>query len=572
SGILSIGFRKRQVLAILSGVAFLAALAGAVAGSVLGILYNYFLILGLNTVWKEAVNTPLLVMQVRIPALFTGFVSGAVTSLTVLTFVLLKNLRKPLSELVKNSTGIRVTKYNKSRFTCSMVVVVACFGAALAIMLRLMISGQASQNSLLLLAGGLILPGGLALLNLLLVKKSRYPVKEIPGLTALTIKNLALNRGRTITAVALCALGTFTIIITGANRKTADGDENSMKSGTGGFLLWSESTLPVMNSLNTASGKAKYGLNDEPVLQTAEFIQLTSLDGDDASCLNLNQVSQPKLLGVPPGIFDRRNAFTFVATDRMVDKAHPWKALSAGLSGDVIPGFADMSVIKWGLRKSPGDTLLYRAESGKVLKIKLVGGLDNSIFQGHILVSDSLLRLYYPSMAGSRIMLTAGSILQQNTIAQTFETLFRDYGMTAIPASERLASFNAVENTYLSVFMLLGGMGVIIGTVGLGIVLVANIARRRREFALYGALGFSKKFIFRLILAEHLVVLLAGLFLGTFSACAGIIPMLYGPKNNVPWIFITGILLAVLANGFLWIYFPARKIISRNFISGLRVE
>jgi len=38
--------------------------------------------------------------------------------------------------------------------------------------------------------------------------------------------------------------------------------------------------------------------------------------------------------------------------------------------------------------------------------------------------------------------------------------------MDVTKTSEKLASFNAVENTYLSVFMLLGGLGVIMGISG----------------------------------------------------------------------------------------------------------
>jgi ABC-type antimicrobial peptide transport system permease subunit len=144
--------------------------------------------------------------------------------------------------------------------------------------------------------------------------------------------------------------------------------------------------------------------------------------------------------------------------------------------------------------------------------------------------------------------------------------------LTATKATERLSSFNAVENTYLSVFMMLGGLGVIIGTIGLGIVVLRNISQRTQELSLYVALGFKKQFIFKLILVEHTLILMSGLALGLIATLPVILPLLISPYSSLPWIFISGILLLVLANGFLWIYFPARRILNRNPLPGLRSE
>jgi ABC-type antimicrobial peptide transport system permease subunit len=453
-----------------------------------------------------------------------------------------------------------------------LLTAVLSIGFALALMAWPFFSGSEADSSLVLIAGGCMLPAGWALLNLFLIRTAGKTGRTIPGFLQLTLKNLSMRRTRTISAVALLSLGTFTVIITGANRKAFYGDETARNSGTGGFLLWTETTFPVMNDLNSILGARIFGLRDETVLKEAKFIQLPGLNGDDASCLNLNQVSRPGMIGVPANLFDQLKAFSFSKLHPSVDKIHPWKALSFSLAPGVIPGFADQTVITWGLRKSVGDTLLYRDESGRILKIKLVGGLENSIFQGNILVSDSLLRLFYPSAGGSRIMLVDGKAAQRDTVAQRLEFLFRDYGLMATPASQRLASFNAVENTYLSVFMLLGGLGVIIGTVGLGIILLRNIAQRRQELALYVALGFRKQFVFRMILAEHVFILVSGLLLGIISALPGIFPILIFHAKTVPWQFISGILVLILANGFLWIYFPAKKIMGRDPLDGLRAE
>jgi len=381
-----------------------------------------------------------------------------------------------------------------------------------------------------------------------------------------------VNKNRNITAIALLAIGTFSVIITGANRKTFYGTENTSQSGTGGFLFWAETTVPVMNDLNSTDGKEKYGLTDEKDLQNVQFVQMFSLDGNDASCLNLNQVSQPKILGISPLVFDQQQSFSFVNLDPTIDVQHPWLSLDKALAPGIIPAYADQTVITWGLRKKIGDTLFYTDERGKLLKVKLMGGLDNSVFQGNILVSAELFSKYFPSVGGSRIALIDGNFADRTKISERLEYLFQDYGMVVTPTSERMAQFNSVENTYLSVFMMLGGLGIIIGTIGLGIVLLRNLTERKQEVALYQAIGFKHKYILKLILTENLFILTAGMGIGIIGALAGILPSFISPAFKFPVSYLTGIILLIFLNGFIWIYLPIKSSLRQNLVQSLRKE
>lgn len=573
TGVLAtIGFRKTDILGILSVEVLMVVIPGAIAGACAGILYNYLIIAGLQSIWQDAVNTSLLVMNIRPATLLKGAGSGIIVAFAVLLFIVWKNLREPTSMLVRNGYGMRDAGYAKTNPNISLVIAMIFIIGSLALWVWLLFSGAGQNTLLFLVAGGLLLAGLLALQDLIMARSPGSCRDRVPGLRQLTIRNLSLSRIRTLSAITLLALGCFTLLITGANRKALTGNDMNRKSGTGGFILWAESTLPVMNDLNSAHGAGIFGLRDEEVLKQVQFIQLPGTNGDDASCLNLNQVSRPGIIGIPAAHFDRLGACTFANLDPSVDKNRPWSALSACLAPGVIPGYADQSVIQWGLRKSPGDTLLYRDEAGNILYVKLLGGLDHSIFQGSILVSDSLLRIYFPSTNGSRIMLIDGPSNLTDTIAQRLETIFRDFGLLATPASARLASFNAVENTYLSVFMLLGGLGIILGTIGLGIVLLRNLSQRRQELALYVALGYSRKFIFKMILLEHLLILLSGLVTGLISASPVILPLMISLPDKFPWSFYSIMIAIILINGLLWIYIPARKILSGVPLSGLRAE
>ncbi|HNY03984.1 MAG TPA: ABC transporter permease, partial [Bacteroidales bacterium] len=567
------GFRRRQILGLMSAEALLISVAGAIPGLALGILYNRLLVAGLNSLWKDAVNASVIFVQVKPLTLAAGALSGIATSLAVMLAVLWRSLRNPLATMVKDEIPAGDERpLRKIRRSLPALAAVACTGASLVLIAAMLATAQTMNVPVFLGAGALLLAGGLLLLRMFLTHMAAKKAEDIPRFLPLALKNISVNRDRTLAVVTLLSLGVFSVVITGANRKTFYGLESDRGSGTGGFILWSESSLPVMNDLNTPAGVKTYSLEDEPLLEGVHYVQMIRLNGEDASCLNLNRVRQPVILGVPAGYFDRVHAFGFASLIPETDREHPWKALQKRRAPDMIDGFADQEAITWSLGKKPGDTLFYRDERGKILKIRIAGGLENSVFQGNILVSDSLLHLFYPSAGGSRVMLVDGPAARRDSIAGRLEVLFRDHGMSVIPTPERLAAFNAVQNTYLSVFMMLGGLGVITGTIGLGVVILQNLRRRKREFALYLAMGFTRKFILRLILTEHLLMLLAGFFLGILSAAAGILPSLLSPGYTLPGIFLSAILLAILLNGLLWIWLPARQAMKKNVMEGVREE
>lgn len=567
----TIGFRKKQIVKVLFIESMLVVFVGSILGVIGGIFYNKLLLFGLNTLWQDAVRTSMLQMHLIPGTLLIGLAVATMTALPLLLFVLLKNLRKPLSLLIK---GISIPSFasNRSSKIISLLIGFLSLGTAVILMVYCLMASPTDNSVPFLLAGGLLLLAGIFILHFLLLLFNQKTKNSALGFTTLIIRNISIRQKRTITAIALLAIGTFSVIVTGANRKTFFGSENTRQSGTGGFLFWAQSTVPILYDLNSPEGKEKYGLADEPDLKDVTFLQMLRLDGNDASCLNLNQVSQPAILGINSDYFDRKLAFGFNKLDPSVDSQHPWLALSKPIAKDMIPGFADQTVIQWGLRKRLGDTLLYQDENGKTLKIKLMGGMDNSVFQGNILVSSDLFRQFFPSVNGSKSMLVDGPFAKRSEISQRLGYLFQDFGMMVTPASERLAQFNSVENTYLSVFMLLGGLGTIIGTIGLGIVMLRNLAERKQEIALYRALGFKRSYLLKLIVAENLFILVSGLGIGVFAAFAGILPSFFSPAFRLPSLFLLIIILTILASGFSWIYFPLKSALRKNLVEALRKE
>ena len=567
----AVGFTRQQVIRIMFfEVTIISAIAG-ILGAMAGILYNGLVLYGLKTMWQAAVRTPALEMHLDFLTLATGAFLGMITSMTVLIIVLFRQLKSPVSLLLKGKRLSHVIPSSRNSVIKAIILILAisCAGG---IMFFLIFASKTGNSMLSLLSGGFLLFSGIATVSIFFDHISKKTAKGISGFCPLAFRNSTLNRSRVLGAITLLAVGTFIMVITGANRRSFFGTENSRQTGTGGFLFWAESTLPLMYDLNTSGGKDLSGIENTPLLQDVHFIQMVRIEGDDASCLNLNHVSQPVILGINSHFLDSVLAFSFVKLDPSVDSKHPWKRLDRPLSIDVIPGYADHTVIQWGLRKSVGDTLIYRDESGKILKVKLMGSLDNSIFQGNLLVSDSLLDKFYPSVGGSKVMLVDAPVGKRNEISSALENGFKDYGMMVTPVSERLALFNSVQNTYLAVFMLLGGLGVIIGTFGLGFFIFRNILGRQYELATYIALGFRKNDIIRILTLEFLFILLSGITIGSVSSLAAILPLFLSPAFQFPGTFLFLILLIVFLSGFLWIIFPVWYALKQNIIQVLRGE
>ena len=83
-----------------------------------------------------------------------------------------------------------------------------------------------------------------------------------------------------------------------------------------------------------------------------------------------------------------------------------------------------------------------------------------------------------------------------------------------------------MQNTYLSTFQLLGGLGLILGSFGLGAVVLRNLQDRRKEWAILAAVGFSSRRLRGLVCLEHLALLVIGLLMGAGSAVLATWPSL----------------------------------------------
>src|SRR5260370_40000614 len=121
-----------------------------------------------------------------------------------------------------------------------------------------------------------------------------------------------------------------------------------------------------------------------------------------------------------------------------------------------------------------------------------------------------------------------------------------DRGVEVTRTSDRLASYLAVENTYLSTFQALGGLGLVLGSLGLGVVLLRRVWERRGVLALLRALGFRRLTLGFLVPAENGFLLLLGLGIVAAAALVAVLPHLFGVGRRVPPLHLLPLFVVVV--------------------------
>lgn len=507
--LLAIGITKRQTAALLIGEAFIVALLGSALGIAGAIAYAFAVTEALTGVWSGAVAGSPVQLHMTATSLIVGPLATLIISLLAMALTMRMLTGYTARQLLAGAIG-KVSSPSRVSFKSTGIVAVIFIAAALLLVVTNHRSGM--QGALMgFAAGAMCFAGGLLLFYTLLARSTRRQSTAPPRL-ALT--SLTRRRGRTTAGVFMLGAGLFLVFaVSGFHLSTSD-DPSDRASGTGGFALLVESSQPIRYDLNTELGRDHYALSEEE-LPPGSVVPMRVSSGDDASCLNLNQTPTPRLLGVDPELLADRRAFSFFQEQQA---GMGWGVLVPH-ADDAIPAIADSNTAQWALKLAVGETLTIQNENGIDKRIRLVGTIENSILQGSLIIHEDAFKKLYPSTSGHRMLLV--DAMTEQTAEQARELLNEvlvDEGATVTPTNQRLAEYNRVQNTYLAVFQLLGGLGVLLGALGLGIVTARNLLERRSELALLSAVGLNRSAIAKMILTEHAIILILGLCLGSGSA------------------------------------------------------
>ena len=557
--------------------AFVLALIGALIGVAAAVLYARVIVHGLRTWWVGAVGTTLLEVHVTPVSLIAGAVGGIVAAFACIVVSLRAVARlSPRSLLTAQSLDAAVTvDARRSRRTKLIAAALALLGLLLIVLGFVMRSAEAGAffgaGAALLVAFLTFLAGWLRARDARMIAgRGTWAVSR------LGFRSAAFRPGRSVLSAALIAAAAFIIVSVDAFRRGGGDFSGDPKTGSGGYAVLARAELPVLHDPNTAAGREAM-LMQAPELANVRFTRFRVRQGQDASCLNLFRPTNPTIIAPEPG-FIEANRFTFASSlaESDAERANPWMLLNRRSDDGTIPTIADATSLQYVLHASVGDTFSIDTGSGQPLVLRFVGALKDSVLQGELIVSEQQFIRMFPTAQGYRMFLIEDpgvrSAEPARTLANVVERELQPFGVDAVTTGDRLEEFHRVENTYLSTFQALGGLGLLLGTVGLATVMFRNVLERRRELALLRAVGFNAGSVSTMILAEAAFLLGAGLLAGALCAAIAIAPAWLGRGGTLPGAGLIGLLAGVVVAGLLSSLIATRAALSGRMLDALRSE
>ena len=653
--LLAVGFRARQVAWLLAGEGLLVAALGSLLGTAAGIGYAALMLAGLRTWWLAAVSTPFLQLYISPWSLVIGFASGLVLAFAAIATSARRfariaprrllagdvgggmvKVRPPLPLGATNLRSVPGGEGSRRRMQKALgrtpgepaltlghhvsgrsqrargpyigrrtrdVLLLALAIAPATILLAFPLDAEVQAGAFF--GAGALSLGALLSLTYLHLRAGATGAAIAPGrgnLLRMALRNAARNPGRSGLSIGLAASACFLISAVSAFRLNPNQDVPSLQSGNGGFALVAESDQPLYHDLGAQEGRAQLGFppEEERLLAQCAVFSLRAKPGDDASCLNLYQPQQPRLLGLPRNFLDRGG---FAWTDAPPKAENPWllltspacKEMGTGTSQEAsspphrqlgsepvpissaegssaVPVVMDQNTANYSLHlwMGRGEQFSIRDSRDRPLRLEVAGLLGNSIFQGDLLVSEESLLRYDPTVSGYRFFLIEAPPEKVTEVRQALERNLGDYGFATETTADRLAGFLAVQNTYLSTFQSLGGLGLLLGTVGLAALQLRNVLERRGELALLRAAGFRRALLMRLVVLENVLLLVAGLVVGTLSALVAVLPQVAGHGASIPWGPLGAILGLVLVIGCIASLAAVRAVARAPLLAALR--
>lgn len=545
---------------------------GVATGVPAGAWYAGALIQGLSNWWSGALGATETVWLHLVPG---SLIAGGLTGLVVGIGTAIWSTRRPKGrtdlQLLAGAQGIAVTGTGRSSRRPA-VALAACLVCAAGLFLAPSLNEGMS-------AEGAFFGIGFALLGATVAGASMVLSRALGGrsrartLPRLALRNAAANAARSLLMLGLLAAATFILVAVGANaRDFSRIDVTRRDSGTGGFALLARSSVPLPFDPATPEGRRNLGFTDEDeaALEGTRIYSLPAGPGEDISCLNISRPTHPRLLGVPRELAERGGFGANPAPGSGTE--NPWLSLWDPADDATAVALGDVDSIRWTLHSAPGKVYAMPGPGGDDVRLLLGPTVQGSIFQGVLLVSEPALRRIYPQVSGPSWFLVEAPESDVDRVAEALRRGLGDLGVEVKPTHEVLNEFTQVQNAYLSMFLALGGLGLLLGTVGIAAVLLRSALERRGELALLMATGFTRSRLAWLLLVENGSLLVAGLISGTLCALVAVAPRLLSVDAAVNWVAIVGLLILVLAVGATTSVVTAVQTVRGPLLAALRAE
>lgn len=547
------------------------AVAGTILGVPCGLAYAAALVAALGGEWSGALGAnSTLWLHVTVGSLYTGALSGLAVGLLAVAWATRRLAQFRPLELLAGMQAAEVTR----RPRVALPLVALCVLVPVAIVLGLLstLSDTIAPETAFFGIGVCALLAALSA-SWLVFARALQAASATRSLLRLAVRNAAANSRRSLLVIGLLGSATFVIVAVAANTRDLSAlDTSRPDSGAGGFTLQATCAVPIPFDVGSPNGRKNltFSPEDEAAFQGVEVIGLRRSPGEDISCLNIARPTQPRLLGVPDALI-AHGGFAPV-TGRRQGVQNPWELLKVESKDGTIPAFGDAASVRWSLHSGLGKVYKMPGPDGRELSLRFVGLLPGSIFAGGILISQEALARIYPSVTAPSYLLVSAPQGQEERVAEALRRNLGDTGLEVRRTAEVLNSLLQVQNTYLAMFLALGGLGLLLGSVGVVTVQVRAAMERRPELALMVAVGFTRDRLVRALVLENVSLLVAGLVFGTASALVAVAPQLASAQAQVNWLALVTVLAAVLAVGVGTCALAVSAAVRGDLVPALRAE
>lgn len=587
------GWPLQYVRAVLLMEGLLVTLAGGLFGLIAAVLYAESMLELLRQIWPDSRAGSSLSLDVRMTSLTVGFFAIVTVGLGTIHWATTGLSRQSPVRLLSGATGLSEpeTSCGNRRLPLQWITLALIASGAI----PALFAGSLKNP---MLRAGLFFVAGLAWLTGLILGFWQWLRWDKPSsrlgrgwwaVVRLGIRNARRYPSRSLSVCGLLAVASFLLMAVESFRRQPDQDFHDIHGGSGGFPLIVETSLPVLADWSRADAdeivenlqqsfqrRPGSGTPTEridavrPLLQQTVIFSLRKSAGEDASCLNLYQAQRPRILGVPDKLI-QRGGFRVIESlaKTPAEKANPWLLLHSEDELDVIPVIGEQNTLTWMLKRGLGDEMTIPDESGNERRLRIVAIVKDSPFQSELVTSSRHFRRLFPNRAGFTYHLVSCPPESVEAVIDLLSEGMRPYEPELTRTADRVAAYMAVENTYLTTFQLLGGIGFVLGALGLAVIMHRGIWERRTELALLRALGYRHRRLSTLVLAENVWLLCCGLLFGVVSALISVLPhLVFG--GAIPWDRIAVILGLVLLTAMATGWFTIGSALRQPLLAALR--
>ncbi len=536
----ALGVRRGRTVGMLFFEWMPATVVGSVLGGCGGTVLARMLVWSLSRFWSDAFAGARTAFHFSLSALLGSVLLTLTLLFAVLACKLYRFCGVAPAELMRGggATGAVGKRAGRFRFV-GRIAGPLCALAALLVMIGF--SGSSQANGAFFGAGFLLVVSFLLFTGQLAALWSeRYGRRGAAVVSPFAAGVVAAcrsgGRGRTLTV--LLAAGFFLTVGMLAMKHDPAAESERSSSGSGGFQCMVFST---------------FGRNREGGVELARrvtgsdsVVPVRVREGDEAGCMNMSVPQVPRLYGLPIDAMAAMRAF------EPEDGGGVWSVLRDRPEEGVIPALAsDQAMLQYSLKMKAGvvdgDEIAYRGADGEIWRIRIVGVLPVrvSILQGALLLNEADFVGMFPG-EGYRMWLCdyAPYLLRTENSAKA---RYPEPGVRIETAAERLRTLGRMESTYLDMFLVLGGLGLLLGVLGVALVIARSIEERRYEFAVIQAVGIRRKHLVLSLVAEYGTLTAVGVVAGLVPALIAVQPAATALNSGINGMLVAGVVALLVA-------------------------